>query len=186
MSATNREQAVLGGGCFWCTEATFQMLKGVTDVTPGYAGGNDSSPTYEKVSMGSTGHAEVIKIEFDPKEISYTDLLTVFFNVHDPTQLNRQGADVGVQYRSVILYTTGAQKETAESFIRNLESQKAYEAPIRTEIKKLEKFYPAEEYHKNYFKKNPDKAYCQIVIQPKVEKLERKFTHLIEGSYLKK
>jgi peptide-methionine (S)-S-oxide reductase len=186
MSNLQTERAVLGGGCFWCTEATFQMLKGVLSVTPGYAGGETVNPTYEKVSSGSTGHAEVVQIEFDPSVISYTDLLTVFFNVHDPTQLNRQGADVGTQYRSIILYTTETQKETAEAFMKTLVSKKAYEQPIRTELQRLEKFYPAEEYHKNYFKKNPDAAYCQIVIQPKVEKLEKKFTQLIAGAYSKK
>lgn len=182
MNESTRERAIFGGGCFWCTEATFQMLKGVLSVTPGYAGGQTLNPTYERISDGSTGHAEVVQIEFDPKIISYTDLLTIFFNVHDPTQLNRQGADVGSQYRSIILYGDEVQKEAAESFIKELEAEGAYEQPIRTEVKKLDTFYPAEDYHKDYFKKNPDAAYCQIVIQPKVEKLEKKFTELLSRS----
>jgi peptide-methionine (S)-S-oxide reductase len=174
----NYETAVFGGGCFWCTEATFQMLKGVVSVTSGYAGGKTESPTYERVSSGTTGHAEVIKIEFDPNKISYTDLLTVFFNVHDPTQLNRQGADVGEQYRSIILYTSDVQKTTAEQFIVGLKAEGGYVGTIVTEVVPLEAFYPAEDYHKDYFKKNPDKAYCQIVIQPKVEKIQKRFKEL--------
>ena len=170
--------AVLGGGCFWCTEATFQMLRGVISVVPGYAGGLSPSPTYEAVCGGKTGHAEVIKIEFDPEKISYTDLLTVFFAIHDPTTLNRQGNDVGTQYRSIILYTGENQRKVAEKFIKKLNDNGM---KVVTELKPLEKFYEAETYHRNYFKKNPEKAYCQIVINPKLEKVKERFSELINN-----
>lgn len=172
--------AVFGGGCFWCTEAIFERLRGVLSVTSGYAGGDAEKPSYEQVSGGGTGHAEVIKIEFDPEKISYEDLLTVFFFTHDPTTLNRQGADVGTQYRSVIFYSDENQKSQAEKFIKNLENNKAYERPIVTEIKPVEKFYPAEIYDQKYYANNKEAPYCQIVIAPKLEKLEKRFAELLK------
>ncbi len=174
------EIAVFGGGCFWCTEAIFSELKGVASVMPGYAGGQMEKPSYEAVSGGTTGHAEVTKIEFDPNKISYKDLLTVFFYTHDPTTLNRQGADIGEQYRSVILYTNEGQKNQAEAFIKELEEAKAYDKPIVTEVKPLEEFYEAEEYHRDYYKKHKNAPYCQLVIAPKLEKLEKRFSELLK------
>lgn len=170
--------AVFGGGCFWCTEAVFKNLKGVKLVLPGYAGGEEENPTYKKVCSGNTGHAEVIKIEYDPNKISYYNLLTVFFVVHDPTTLNRQGNDIGTQYRSIILYIDEDQKSEAEAFIAKLNQVDG--SRVVTELKPLEKFYEAEDYHHNYFEKNPDKAYCQIVINPKLEKLQKEFSELID------
>ena len=173
--------AVFGGGCFWCTEALFKSLKGVTSVLPGYSGGEMDNPNYDKVSNGNTGHAECIKLEYDPKLISYGDLLSVFFNTHDPTTLNRQGADVGTQYRSVIFYTTESQKEEAEKLVKELNDTKAYDKPVVTEVKKFEKFFNAEDYHKDYYEKNKDAPYCEIVIAPKLEKLNKKFANLINN-----
>jgi|SRR3989344_120190 len=167
---------VFGGGCFWCTEAVFRELKGVISVMPGYSGGETQNPTYESVCTGKTGHAEVSQIIYDPSRIALDDLLTVFFATHDPTTLNKQGNDVGTQYRSVIFYTTSDQKEEAEKFILKLNEEGE---KVVTEVKQLDKFYPAEEYHRQYFKKNPDQAYCQIVISPKLEKLKTKFYQLI-------
>ena len=155
------------------------MLKGVKSVTPGYAGGTKQNPSYEVVSNGNTGHAEVIQIEYDPSVIAFDDLLAVFFNTHDPTQLDRQGNDIGEQYRSVIFYTTPEQKEKSERLITELIEKKAYEKPIVTEVKPLEAFYPAEEYHKDYYKRNSNAPYCEIVIAPKLEKLQKRFATLI-------
>lgn len=169
----NNQTAVFGGGCFWCTEAIFQRLKGVTSVLPGYAGGHVANPTYEQVSEGDTGHAEVTKIEFDPREIPFEALLEVFFATHDPTTLNRQGNDVGEQYRSVIFYTNEAQKQTAQNFIKN--AQKDFNSPIVTQLQPLDKFYLAENYHQNYYNQNSGKAYCQVIINPKLDKLRKKF-----------
>lgn len=174
--------AIFGGGCFWCTEATFKMLKGVSSVMPGYAGGSAEKPTYESVSEGSTGHAEVIRIEYDPAKITYHDLLTVFFATHDPTTMNQQGADVGTQYRSVVLYTSDAQKEEAQKFIDEL---KAANVAVVTELAPLGQFTEAEEYHHDYFTKNKSAAYCQIIIAPKVEKLQKRFAELIAEAYKK-
>lgn len=192
------ETAVLGGGCFWCTEAVFKMLKGVVSVMPGYAGGSTPStstqggeqsrtigspqaaPTYEEVSSGQTGHAEVTKIEYDPKVISYDDLLTVFFATHDPTTLNRQGSDVGEQYRSIILYSSPEQKKASEDFIKKLNKSHKEGNPIVTEVKPLKHFYEAESYHRDYFAKNPDKPYCQVVINPKLKKAKEKFKTLLK------
>ncbi len=178
-----KEIAVFGGGCFWCTEAVFKDLRGVTGTMPGYAGGSKPDPTYEAVCGGKTGHAEVTKIEFDPSLISFEDLLTVFFAVHDPTTLNRQGNDVGTQYRSIILYTSDSQKKQAEEFIRKLDQDEpAAEktAPrVVTELKSLDKFYPAEDYHRDYFAKNPNQPYCQLVISPKLKKLKERFGALL-------
>lgn len=177
------QTAVFGGGCFWCLEAAFARLKGVRSVVSGYAGGETKrgkAPTYEDVSTGKTGHAETVKIDFDPQMISYKDLLSVFFSLHDPTTLNRQGADIGTQYRSVILFADDTQKEKAESFVEGLKDQKIYDRPIVTEIKPLEEFFPAEEYHQKYFEKNPGKAYCQINISPKIDKLRDKSEELLK------
>ena len=171
------EIAIFGGGCFWCTEAVFEQLRGVTLVMPGYAGGSRPDPTYEDVCTGETGHAEVIRVEFDPTVISYDDLLTVFFAAHDPTTLNRQGNDVGTQYRSIILTTTDEQRKKAEAFIKKLDEGDA--TKVVTEIKPLEMFYPAEAYHHHYFQNNPDKAYCQLVINPKLQKVRERFNALM-------
>ncbi len=178
----SREIAVFGGGCFWCTEATFKMLKGVHAVDSGYAGGARGKADYESVSSGSSGHAEVVRIEYDADVIEYRDLLTVFFASHDPTTPNRQGADVGTQYRSVIFYTNDAQKTAAEQFITEL---KAEGVAVVTEVTSLEKFYPAEEYHKDYYARNTTAPYCQIVIAPKVEKLQKRFAELMKEAYKK-
>jgi len=174
------ESAIFGGGCFWCTEAIFKSLKGIISVMPGYSGGTKDNPTYEEVSSGSTGHAEAIKIDFDPKYISYGDLLAIFFNTHDPTTLNRQGDDVGTQYRSVIFYTSDSQKKEAENLIKELEQNKAYDKPIVTEVVPFTKFFEAEDYHKNYYEAHKDEPYCQIVIAPKLEKLNKKFSDLVK------
>jgi peptide-methionine (S)-S-oxide reductase len=176
------EEAVFAGGCFWCTEALFKSLKGVISVTSGYSGGSMENPSYEKVSGGATGHAEAIKIEFNPNVISYGDLLTVFFNTHNPTTLNRQGDDVGTQYRSVIFYTSDAQKIAAEKFVAELTESKAYDKPIVTEIKPFAKFYPAESYHQNYYEQNKNAPYCEIVIAPKIEKLQKRFSALLKNA----
>ena len=183
------ETAVFGGGCFWCTEALFADLKGVVSVMPGYAGGVKENPTYEDICSGNTGHAEVTRIEFDPAQISYKDLLTVFFATHDPTTLNRQGNDVGTQYRSIILYTTEDQKREAEQFIQELDADlekptlRQAQGKIVTEVKLLEKFYEAEAYHREYYKKNAANPYCQVVISPKLAKLKEKFHELLKKSY---
>ncbi len=174
------QTAVFGGGCFWCTEAVFLKLRGVQSVLPGYAGGHADNPTYEQVSSGNTGHAEVIKFEYDPAEISYRDLLEVFFATHDPTTLNRQGNDVGPQYRSTILYTSEEQKQEAEKIIQELNNAKAYTDPIVTTIEPMDKFYEAEDYHKNYFERNQGQPYCQLVISPKLKKFKEKFASLIQ------
>jgi peptide-methionine (S)-S-oxide reductase len=179
MQPNTQQTAIFGGGCFWCTEATFQMLKGVHKVTSGYTGGTIKNPTYEQVSSGTTGHAEVIKIDFDPSVIFFADLLTVFFNTHDPTTVNRQGADVGTQYRSVIFYSSPEQKKIAESTIAELNTSKAYDKPVVTEVVPATEFYEAEEYHKNYYQNNSSQAYCQLVIAPKLEKMQKRFAELL-------
>jgi peptide-methionine (S)-S-oxide reductase len=176
----NLQVAVFGGGCFWCTEAVFKRLRGVESVTSGYAGGNINNPTYEQVSSEDTGHAEVIRVEFDPSEVQYKDLLNVFFATHDPTTLNRQGGDIGTQYRSIILYSNDLQKQEAESFIRELENSGTFDDPIVTEIGPLEKFFEAEDYHQDYYRKNPNQGYCQAIINPKVAKLRQKFLPLLK------
>jgi len=174
------ETAVFAGGCFWCTEAVFSSLKGVISVTPGYTGGRLRQPTYEQVCEMETGHAESVRITYDPSVISYDDLLAVFFNVHDPTTVNRQGGDVGTQYRSVIFYTTPTQKEKALKLINELNSSKAYDKPVVTEVVSLGEFFEAESYHRDYFRNNSDQAYCQLVIAPKLEKLRERFEALIK------
>lgn len=179
MTAQNSEIVVFGGGCFWCTEAVFLQLEGVKSVTSGYAGGTVPNPTYEEVSSGRTGHAEVVRIEYDPNELPFSKLLAVFFSSHDPTQLDRQGADVGPQYRSIILYTGERQRREAESCVAELTAAKKYPQPIVTEIKALTEFYPAEEYHRDFYAKNPDAPYARSVIVPKVEKLRREQRELL-------
>ncbi len=175
------EVAVFGGGCFWCTEAVFEQLKGVISVMPGYAGGSKPNPSYEQVCMGNTGHAEVIRIEFDPTKITFKDLLTVFFASHDPTTLNRQGNDVGTQYRSVIFTTNDKQRGEAKAFIQQLDGSEPGEK-IVTEIKPLDTFYEAEERHREYYKNNSEQAYCQLVISPKLEKLRERYVELLKSS----
>jgi peptide-methionine (S)-S-oxide reductase len=169
------ETAYLAGGCFWCLEAAYSRIGGVRAVVSGYAGGHLDNPAYEEVSRGKTGHAETVKVEFDAKIISYKEILGIFFSVHDPTTPNRQGGDIGPQYRSIIFYADKTQKETAEKVIRQLTEQNIFAASIVTEILPLEKFWPAEEAHQKYFEKNPAAAYCQIVINPKLAKLKTRF-----------
>jgi peptide-methionine (S)-S-oxide reductase len=176
------ETAVFGGGCFWCTEAVFGQLKGVVSVMPGYAGGTLANPTYEQVCTGNTGHAEVTRVEYNPAEISFNDLLTVFFATHDPTSLNRQGADVGTEYRSVIFYTTDDQKRDAVALIEQLNSSDPAGKRIVTEVVPLKAFYPAEKYHQEYYRNNSLAPYCQIVIDPKLRKLHKQFTALLKSS----
>jgi peptide-methionine (S)-S-oxide reductase len=171
-STNHTEFATLGGGCFWCTEAVFQMLPGVKSVSSGYADGTKENPTYKEVCAGNTGHAEVIQIEYDPKVVSYEKLLGTFWEAHDPTTLNRQGADSGTQYRSIILYSSEAQRAAAEK--SKAEAQKELSKPIVTEIVPLKKFYKAEDYHQDYYSDNPNQPYCRVVIRPKVEKFEKK------------
>ncbi len=169
------EIATLAGGCFWCLEAVFEQLVGVEKVVSGYAGGTVPNPSYQQVCTGSTGHAEVVQITFDPAVISFRDLLGVFFTVHDPTTLNRQGADVGSQYRSAIFYHSEEQKVDAEEMIRELESAKVWDDPIVTEVAPLVDFYPAEAYHQGYYRNNPNQGYCQVVIAPKVAKFRQRY-----------
>ncbi len=175
MSSDTHELATFGAGCFWCTEAIFSRLDGVISVVPGYSGGTVPNPTYEQVCTGTTGHAEVCQITFDPRRISYDELLEVFWKTHDPTTPNRQGNDVGTQYRSVIFYHTEQQRERAEYYKRALSDSGIFPAPIVTEIVPFTAFYPAEDYHHRYFERNPEKAYCALVIRPKVEKFESIF-----------
>lgn len=172
--------AVFGGGCFWCTEAVFKMLKGVHSVDPGYAGGTIPNPTYEQVSTGTTGHAEAVRIEYDATLVDYETLLTIFFASHDPTTLNKQGADIGTQYRSVIFYSNNEQKEAAEKFINDLNKSSEFGDPIVTEVQPLDTFYPAENYHKDYFAHHPNQPYCLVVINPKLEKVKHKFADLLK------
>lgn len=169
------ETATLAGGCFWCVEAAFDDLRGVERVQSGYTGGMIANPTYEQVCSGSTGHAEVAQITFDPEQISFRELLEVFFTIHDPTTLNRQGADVGTQYRSAIFYHTPEQQQTAEEVIQELEARQVWNDPIVTEVAPLPEFYPAEEYHRDYFRRNPNQPYCQMVVAPKVAKVRKQY-----------
>ncbi|MHB1439736.1 MAG: peptide-methionine (S)-S-oxide reductase MsrA [Cuniculiplasma sp.] len=165
--------AILGAGCFWCTEAAFQQIKGVKQVISGYAGGNRENPTYEQVCGGKTGHAEVGKIVFDPEEVSYEEILEVYFSIHDPTSLNRQGADIGEQYRSVIFYMTSEQERIAREMVKKLDESHMYNKPIVTAIVPFKNFYEAEDYHRNYYNKNEREPYCQLVISPKLKKLQK-------------
>ena len=167
------ELATLGGGCFWCTEAAFLELKGVEKVQSGYSGGTVPNPDYGQVCSGVTGHAEVVQIEFSPKMISFKEILQVFFTIHDPTTLNRQGADVGTQYRSVIFYHDDQQRKIAEEVIKEIEASRLWNAPIVTQVVPFKAFYKAEEYHQKYFRQNPSQPYCQVVIAPKIAKLRK-------------
>lgn len=169
------ESAVLGGGCFWCLDAAYSHIKGVRSVEAGYAGGWLMNPTYQQVSNDETGHAEVVKIIFNPSEISYEDILHIFFTIHDPTTVDRQGGDIGPQYRSIILYADEQQNKIAQKVIREITKEKIWEDAVATEVEPLEKFYLAEEYHQKYFQKNPEQAYCQVVIEPKIAKLRKKY-----------
>lgn len=166
------ESAYLAGGCFWCLESVFSHVRGVISSVSGYAGGTSENPTYDQVSTGMTGYAETVQVVFDPQVISFEDILSIFGYIHDPSSLNRQGNDIGSQYRSAIFYVDDGQKIVAEKFLAGLRASGEYENPIATELAKLEKFYRAEEYHQRYFEKNPDQAYCQIVIAPKLEKFK--------------
>ena len=174
-SNVSTELATLAGGCFWCLEAVYLELRGVTRATSGYSGGSVPNPSYELVCTGDTGHAEAVQLEFDPSVVSYRELLEVFFTIHDPTTLNRQGADVGTQYRSAIFYHSPEQKETAEQVVADFQARKVWKDPIVTEVTPLQAFYPAEDYHRDYFKRNPWQPYCQIVIAPKVGKFRKQF-----------
>lgn len=169
------ELATLAGGCFWCLEAVYQQLKGVKIVVSGYAGGSVANPTYQQVCTGATGHAEVVQVTFDPVVISYRELLQVFFTIHDPTTLNRQGADVGTQYRSAIFYHSAAQKTTAEAVMAEFTAAGIWDKPIVTELNALEVFFQAEDYHQNYFRNHPSQSYCQVVIAPKVAKFRKQY-----------
>ena len=177
------EKATLAGGCFWCTEAIFKRLKGVISVMPGYAGGEKANPSYEDVCSGTTGHAETIQIEFDPKVISYDKILDVFWHLHDPTTLNQQGNDIGTQYRSAIFYHSLKQKKIAEKIKKNIEDSKKYEDPVVTEIVPFTNFYKAENYHQNYYDKNKSASYCQIVIDPKIQKLMKNYKEEVKEEY---
>lgn len=174
------ETTTLGGGCFWCVEASLERLNGVESVTSGYAGGHVDDPTYEAVCTGDTGHAEVVRVAFDPSVLAFDELLAAFFTIHDPTTKDRQGPDIGTQYRSAIFYETDEQGETARQLIDELEATGAYDGPIVTEVEPLERFWPAEEYHQDFYEKNPEQAYCAAYIPPKIEKLREKFAHAVE------
>lgn len=180
MQNTNTENIVLGGGCFWCIEAIFQQLRGITKVTSGYAGGDIANPNYHQVSAGTTGHAEVVQVEFNPQEISFADIITVFFTMHNPTTVNQQGNDVGPQYRSVILYTAPEQLPVINKIKQQFTAEQIYSNPIVTDIQPLTKFYPAEEHHQNYYGNNSSQPYCQVVINPKLAKLKVKYAKLLK------
>ncbi|MEJ5344611.1 MAG: peptide-methionine (S)-S-oxide reductase MsrA [Chloroflexus sp.] len=173
------ETATLAGGCFWCLEAVYDQVSGVKDVVSGYTGGHVPNPTYRRVCDGNTGHAEAVQIQFDPEQISYRELLEIFFSIHDPTTLNRQGADVGTQYRSAIFYHSEEQRQVAEQLVRELTEQQVFRDPIVTQIVPATTFYPAEEYHQEYFARNPYQPYCQFVVAPKVAKFQKLFAHRV-------
>ncbi len=174
------EYSTLGGGCFWCTEAVFLEIEGVEKVVPGYSGGHVENPTYKQVVTGSTGHAEVIQVTFDPEIIPYKEILEIFFTMHDPTSLNRQGADVGTHYRSVIFYHSEEQRKVAEEFIKEMNETNVFNLPIVTQLIPFEKFYEAEDYHLNYYNRNKNQGYSQYVIAPKLKKVEKEFKHRIK------
>ncbi len=178
--STNLQTATLAGGCFWCLEAVYDEIKGVHSVESGYAGGHVENPSYRAVCTGNTGHAETVQIHFDPNVVSYRDLLNVFFTIHDPTTLNRQGADIGTQYRSAIFYHDEEQKKIAEEVIQDLNAKQIWDQPIVTEVTKFDKFYPAEDYHQEYFTHNPYQPYCQVVIAPKVAKFRKHFLEMLK------
>ena len=181
MNQSATETAVFAGGCFWCTEAIFTEMKGVKSVVPGYTGGKRPNPTYEQVSTGATGHAEAVKIVFDPSQVSYEELLQVFFATHDPTTLNRQGNDVGTQYRSAVFYTDEKQKDIANAYIKFLNDSDVFDQYIVTEVVPATAFYEAEDYHKNYLTNNPDNPYCQYVVLPKLEKFRKHFKNKLKN-----
>jgi peptide-methionine (S)-S-oxide reductase len=175
------EKATLAGGCFWCLEAVYDQLDGVLDVVSGYSGGNVENPTYRQVLTGITGHAEVVQLTYDPQQISFHEILQVFFTIHDPTTLNRQGADVGTQYRSAIFYHSEEQKQASQALIREMESEGVWDDPIVTEVVPFEQFYPAEDYHQEYYANNPGQGYCRMVIAPKVAKFRAKYTEKLKA-----
>jgi peptide-methionine (S)-S-oxide reductase len=177
---TNLQTATLAGGCFWCLEAVYDEIKGVQGVESGYAGGHMDNPSYRAVCNGDTGHAEVVQVHFDPNIVSYRDLLNVFFAIHDPTTLNRQGADTGTQYRSAIFYHDDEQKRIGEELIKDLNAQKIWDRPLVTEVTKLDKFYMAEDYHQEYFARNPYQPYCMAVVSPKVSKFRKHFIEMLK------
>jgi len=181
MTSTNLETAIFGGGCFWCIEAVYDSLAGTKSVESGYAGGHVENPTYRQVCSGDTGHAEVVRITFDPSVISFRDLLDVFFTVHDPTTLNRQGNDVGTQYRSAIFYTSEEQRKQAELAIKQLNASRTFANPVVTTLEPGDKFFVAEDYHQEYFANNPSQPYCQLTIPPKLKKLRQKFAERIKA-----
>ena len=178
-NSQNTEVAIFGGGCFWCTEAIFKSLKGIVSVMPGYTGGMIGNPTYEQVSAGNSGHIESVKIEYNPSLITYNDLLTVFFNTHDPTTPNQQGNDIGPQYQSAIFYQNEEQRKQAVDFVAELNAKKAFDRPVITEIRPSDIFYEAEDYHKEYYEHHKDAPYCQLIIEPKLEKLRSHFAELL-------
>jgi len=175
------EVATLAGGCFWCIEATFYEVSGIEKVVSGYTGGKTINPSYSEVCSGATGHAEAVQLTFDPKRISYEEILRIFFSIHDPTTLNRQGADIGTQYRSAIFYHNEEQKAVAEQVIQELNTTKVWNAPIVTEIAPFHEFYAAEDYHQEYFEKNPEQAYCQMVIAPKLTKFRKRYLEKVKN-----
>lgn len=177
------ETVAFGGGCFWCTEAVFKILRGVKSIEPGYTGGEKPNPTYKEVCSGMSGHAEVIRMEYDPEEIQFIDLLTVFFASHDPTMLNRQGNDVGTQYRSAVFYTTEEQKKEIHKMIKAIDSSAKKGGKVVTEVTPLNEFYPAEDYHKNYFNKNQGQSYCRLIINPKLEHVQEQFSKLLNKNH---
>ncbi|MDX1638239.1 MAG: peptide-methionine (S)-S-oxide reductase MsrA [Balneolaceae bacterium] len=181
MDSENLEQATFGAGCFWCVEAVFEELKGVTHVEAGYAGGEEKNPTYKQVAYGQTGHAEVARIVYDPEVISYDQLLTVFWHTHNPTTLNRQGPDVGPQYRSAIFYHNEEQKKIAEQSLEETDNSDLWEDPIVTEISPLKNYSKAENYHQNYYENNPNAGYCQVIIAPKLKKFRNEFSHMLKA-----
>lgn len=175
MPTETHETATLGGGCFWCLEAVYQEVPGVHEVVSGYAGGHVEDPTYQQVCSGTTGHAEVVQVRFDPEVVSYRRILEIFFTIHDPTQLDRQGADRGTQYRSIVLYHSDEQRSVAEEVMRELTEEGVFEDPIVTRVEALDVFYPAEAYHQNYYRTNPTQGYCQVVVNPKLAKYRARF-----------
>lgn len=181
MENSNLETATLAAGCFWCVEAVFDDLIGVEDVVSGYSGGHKDNPTYQEVCSETTGHAEVVQIKFDPGEISFKEILQVFFTVHDPTQMNRQGNDIGTSYRSAVFYHSDEQRQTAEEVIAEVTSEQIYDNPIVTEVTPFDKFWPAENYHQEYFANNPNQPYCAAVVAPKVTKFRQKFTSRLKS-----
>jgi len=180
VEAPSVQEATLGGGCFWCLEAVYDQVRGVREVTSGYAGGTAPNPTYEQVCTGATGHAEVVRLGFDPSVITYREILEIFFAIHDPTTLNRQGADVGTQYRSVIFTHDAEQRDVAEAMIRELDASGAYADPIVTQVEPLEAFYVAEDYHQEYFANHPGQPYCRAVVGPKVAKFQKHFAAVLK------